>query len=320
MQRLLVVLALMHAAATTSRAAGDAVAPEARLEIQFGFSASMFDGVHEADARAAMKVYTQTIGDQNGVCVTREPIILAGLPAIEAELERGEVDVFALVTEEFLALEHRGLEGPFLCSNVRGRITEQYVMLVRDDSALRGPADLRDRRLIVSKDVRSSLALPWLEVACRERGLGAPSALLAGIGTASKASQAVLPVFFGQADAALVTAGSWEIMCEMNPQLRRTLRIVISSPPMVPALSCFRRGLSEAQKEQIIGAARLSSTTPAYVQLMALFKTDAVVYRPESALAETRAVVALLHRLRAEDTAGKTSAASGARGLAAGAR
>ena len=296
MQRLLVSIVLILATARASQAAPGTAAAGPRTEIRFAFSKSMFADVNETDARAAMKVYVQSIGDQNGVFVTREPTLLDGPEAVVLELERGNADVFALTTEEFLAYEHLGLEGPFLLSDIRGRVTEECVLLARADEAILSLADLKGRRLILSRDLRNNLAALWFDVRCREHGLGPASRLLAEITSAEKPTQAVLPVFFGQADAALVTANSWEIMGEMNPQLRRTLRVVESSPPLIPALTCFRRNTSEAMKQQIIGAVELSSTKPAYRQLMALFKSDAVGIQPASILDETRKLVASAQR------------------------
>jgi ABC-type phosphate/phosphonate transport system substrate-binding protein len=314
----LVILVLMLAAATPPRAADATDLAGSRTEIRFAFSKSMFTDVNEADARAAMKVYVQTIGDQNGIYVSGEPILLDGFDAIEAELERGQADVFALTSEEYLALEHRGLEGPFLLSDIRGRVTEDYLLLARTDGTIHNLEDLKGHRLIISQDLRNNLAPLWLEVECRERGLGPPSRLLAGITTATKPTQAVLPAFFGQSDAAVVTANSWGIMCEMNPQLQRVLRVVISSPPLVPALTCFRRGMSEAMKKQIIGAVELSSTKPAYRQLMALFKSDAVGFQPPSVLDSTRELVATFHRLCGDDPSASANPLHAGQGMEAG--
>jgi ABC-type phosphate/phosphonate transport system substrate-binding protein len=279
--------------------AADAAPAPGRIELHFAFSKAMFSEVNENDAQAAMKVYAESIGDQNGIYISSEPDLLMDTNAILRAIEAGKVQMFALTTEDFLALEGRGLDGPLLLSSFKQAVTEEYVLLVQEKGSLREVEDLKGRNLVISSDIRASLALPWLEVLCREHGLGPAQQALGKITPATKATQVVLPVFFGKADACIVTRNGWEVMSELNPQVGKQLRAIAVSPPVVPALTCFRGGLAESVKQQIIGAVELSSTRPSYQQLMALFKFDAVGYHPPSALDSTRELLATHARLRA---------------------
>jgi len=268
----------------------DPVAP--RTELKFNFAKSMFTGVNENDAQAAMKVYAQTIGDQNGLYVNSAPNLLDGTNGIAKAIAAHGAELFALTTTEFLSLEQLGLEGPLLMSSMRQRFTEEYVLLSRADGSLRRPEDLKGRSLIVCNDVRSCLAPLWLEVLCREHGLGPAAGALDKITFSFKPMQVVMPVFFGKAEACLVTRNSWETMCELNPQLEKQLRIIARSPPLVPALTCFGPNVSEAMKQQVLRALELSATKPSYRQLMELFKCDRVGYQPPTVLDNTRELVA----------------------------
>lgn len=272
-------------------------APASRTEIHFAFSKSMFAGVNETDARAAMKVYAQTIGDQNGLFVDSAPVLLEGTNAIATAAAARQVEMFALTAEEFLQLEGLGLEGPLLCSKIRDLVTEEYLLLVREKDAIQKIADLKGHSLILLDDVRGCLAPYWLEVLCRENGLGAARDGFNRITTSAKATQVVLPVFFGKADACVVTRNGWGVMCELNPQLSKSLRIVAASPPVLPALTCFGPGVTPEFKQRVIKGWEMSRTNPAYQQLMTLFKTDSVGYQSLGALESTRALMARYQKL-----------------------
>lgn len=272
-------------------------APDSRAEIHFAFSKSMFAGVNETDARAAMRVYAQTIGDQNGLFVDSAPVLLEGTNAIARAAASGQVEMFALTAGEFLQLEGLGLQGPLLCSKIRDQVTEEYLLLVREKDAIQKIADLKGHSLIMLDDVRGCLAPYWLEVLCRENGLGAARDGFARITTSSKATQVVLPVFFGKADACVVTRNGWDVMCELNPQLSKTLRIVATSTPVVPALTCFGPGVTPEFRQRVIKAWELSRPNAAYQQLMTLFKTDSVGYQPLAAMESTRALLARYRKL-----------------------
>jgi ABC-type phosphate/phosphonate transport system substrate-binding protein len=269
----------------------------ARTEIRFGFSRAMFADVNQNDARAAMKVYTLTIGDQNGIYVGNEPILLEGTNEIAEAVLGGRAEVFALTAEEFLTLESLGFEGPFLCSNIRSAFTEDYLVISRADGPVSKVEDLKGHGLIVQNDARGSLAQYWLEVLCHEHGLGHAADATSKMTFSPKVTQVVLPVFFGKSDACVVTRNGWEVMAELNPQLRKELRVIAASPPVLPAMTCFGRNVSEPMKAKILKAVELSSTKPSYRQLMTLFKSDGVGPQPVSRLETTRALMAGYRKL-----------------------
>lgn len=275
--------------------------------IRFCFARSMFGGVSENDARAAMKVYAESLGDPSHDFVIADPYLFAGTKAIGEALTSRSAEMFALTTPEFVSLEPLGLAGPILVSQVKETVTEEYVLLARSDGEISGPAALKSRTLALSGDVRSCMATIWLEVVFRELGMGSPERVLSRMSTVSKPSQALLPVYFGKTDACLVTRTSWDVMCELNPQIRHKLRLIANSPPMVPALTCFRGDLSEETKRRVVEIVHESFTRPAYRQMMQLFKADKVGPQPMSVLDGTRELLARHRRLRESSEAAGTS-------------
>ena len=294
--RISLLVALVVAASPLRGFAENPDLAAARTEVHFAFSKSMFIAVNENDAKAAVKVYAQSIGNQNGIFVNNAEI-LGGINALAKVLENQQADLIVLTAEEFFTLEHLGLEGPVLMSKVNGSFTENYLLLSREDGPLRQVEDLKGHSLIVASDPRASLAALWLEVLCREHGLGPAHLALGKFTSAEKTTQVVLPVFFGKADACIVTRNGWEIMCELNPQLKKQLRVVAVSPSVVPALTCFRHGFTEAFKQQIFKAVDLSATKPSYPQLMTLFKCDGLGHGPLATLDGTRALFATYQQL-----------------------
>jgi phosphonate transport system substrate-binding protein len=278
-------------------AAEETAHTNAPIPVHFAFSKTMLKDINENDAKAAMKVYAKTIGDDNELDVSSGPIYLNGTNAIAEALRLKQIDMISLTSEEFLALENQGLEGPLLLSIVNQTFTEEYVLLVRDNSPIRKIEDLPGHSLNISSDLRAALAPVWLEVLCREHGLGPASQAFAKITSASKTTQVILPVFFGKADVCLTTRNGWDVMGELNPQVKKMLRAIAVSPAVVPGFSCFRRGVSETVKQRLIQAEENSCGQLSFKQLMALFKTDQLACHPVSALESTRQLVTQYHQL-----------------------
>lgn len=278
-------------------AAKDAGRTNELVAVHFAFSKAMFKDINENDAMAAMKVYSKNIGDEGGVDTSFGPIYLDGTNAIAEALRRKQIDMISLTSEEYLALEDQGLSGPLLLSTVNQTVIEEYVLLARNDSPVRSIEDLKGHSLIVANDIRASLVPIWLEVLCRQHGLGPANQVFAKITSASKTTQVVLPVFFGKADACVTTRNGWEVMGELNPQVKKQLRAIAVSAPVVPGMACFRRDLSEPLKERILKTAESSRGKPSFMQLMALFKTDQLSRQPVSVLTNTRQLMATYHQL-----------------------
>jgi phosphonate transport system substrate-binding protein len=86
-------------------------------------------------------------------------------------------------------------------------------------------------------------------------------------------------------------------MGELNPQVKKQLRVVEKSQPMVPVVTCFRSGFSETLKQRVIKAAEGSSGKPSFKQLMALFKCDGLVHQPVSSMESARQLLAKYGKL-----------------------
>ena len=91
---------------------------------------------------------------------------------------------------------------------------------------------------------------------------------------------AVLPVFFGQADACVVDASSFQVMCELNPQIGKILEVERHSQPYLETVICIHdrfernretlieglRGLhEEANGRQILLVFKIARLVPFYV-------------------------------------------------------
>ena len=297
------VCAFLLAACAVAAGVESADPAAQRSLVRFAFSKSLFNEVNENDARAAVKVYSEILADENGITTGGGTLVLEGTNTMAEALRLNQVDLLSVTAEEFFALEDSGLTGPLLLTSVKDSFTEEYVVLVREASKLRKLEDLQGRSVIVSSEIRGSLAHLWLEVLCREHGLGPVEQAFARVTRASKPTLVILPVFFGKADACITTRSSWTVMGELNPQVTKQLRFLAVSKPLVPAMTAFRRDFREDLRQRIIQSAETSYTKPSLQQLMGLFKTDSLVCQPLSVLESTRELLASHRRLCAPTNA-----------------
>ena len=122
-----------------------------------------------------------------------------------------------------------------------------------------------------------SLAEPWIDRALANAGLPEAGVLFGDVTHEMNVSRAVLPVFFRKADACLVTRNSFEMMCELNPQIRRRLELLATSACLVPSITCLRAGYDSTYRPRIVEALGDLHKEPKGEQILSLFRVDRLV-------------------------------------------
>jgi phosphonate transport system substrate-binding protein len=96
-----------------------------------------------------------------------------------------------------------------------------------------------------------------------------------------------LPVFFGKVDGCLMTLRSFQVMGELNPQLHKQLRIIATSPALVPSGFAFRANAQSRFRAQMLTEMTRLGETKAGQQILALTQADRVEDLPVSCLDRT---------------------------------
>jgi ABC-type phosphate/phosphonate transport system substrate-binding protein len=276
---------------------GQNQAPEPDHPFRFGFSASLMQEVNEADSRAAMKVWAETLVKDGTVRGNPDVLFCPDLATMVTALQNRLVDGVAAPTTEFLALRERVKFNRYVFGVTGGNLAEEYVLLVHKDSGLTELDHLRGRSLNVLKHSRTCLAIPWLDTLLLDKGLNPVRDFCGRVTEESKLTKAVLPVFFRKADACLVTLKGFKTMSELNPQVSRQMRVLASSPEFIPAAFFFRAGYPQAQQDQYVAEFTRVHATPAGQQILTVFQTERLEEHPASVLDRTFALLESHRRL-----------------------
>jgi len=265
--------------------------PAPNTVVRIGFSTRSLANANRTDVMAAMKAWLLTLTKERNLSLQADPQVFDSVTDMERAIRFERIDVFSAPTDEFVLLEKVGPVAKLFASSINGKLTEQYVVLVSRDHPAQELKDLRGESLVVLDHPRTSLALIWLDTELLRRKLPTGAKFFAKTTHVTKPNLAILPVFFKQMGAALVTRAGFETAAELNPQLAKSLRVLLTAPELIPSVGAFRAnavtGAVETYRRE---ALRLRETQGGRLVLN-LFQTDGVVEIKDSDLAATRALL-----------------------------
>ena len=288
------LLGVLLAAAAAAQAP-----PPVRFRVSMGFSARILGRSNRADVAAAMKAWLLTAARERKVEADPEIQVFDSLEDLVQAAQQERIDVVGVGMDELLVLEKKVPLAGMFANKVKNRITDQFVLLVRRDRELRGLADLRGLSSAMLDSSRSLLAPLWLDTELMRRHLPAGARFFGKVNVAAKPALAVMPLFFKQVDAALMTQAGFETACELNPQLGRDIEALVTSPELVSAIGAYRANADPASANFYRHEAPRLSETPGGKLVLNLFQTDGIVEVKEADLRDTRALLAEHARLLA---------------------
>ncbi|MGA2987392.1 MAG: PhnD/SsuA/transferrin family substrate-binding protein [Terriglobia bacterium] len=265
--------------------------------LRLAVSEKVVVGVSISDARAAMGVWSEELLKKIDVKMTFAPNQdwVMSSDQLLAAVRGGKVDLFCLTVQEYRQVTAYVDTSRIMTDDYGG---DELLLVVREDGGIVNLAGLRGRSLIILDSPTTTLAEPWLAVSLGREGLESPKQVLGHITRSMKLSQAVLPVFFGQADACVVTRRGLDTMAELNPQLSRKLKVLLTSPKMVTAFFACRKDYAPRLKKSIMDGVIDLKSSPTAKQVLVLFQTPAITYRDADCLRPANALLDAYERHR----------------------
>jgi len=264
---------------TTRLMAGTDVSRRAGEEpLHLAVSDKVLYGVNLSDASAAVAVWTGELLkniDVKMTVATNQEWVMPSEQLLEA-IRAGKLDLFCVTVQEYRRVAQYVDVSRIITDDYGG---EELLLVVREASGIGNLAGLRGRSLILWDSPSTTLSEPWLTVALWREGLESPKQLLGRMTRSTKLSQTVLPLFFGQADACVVTRRGLNTMVELNPQLSQRLKVLLASPTMESTLFACRKDYPVRLKQNIFSRLMELRSTPPAKQIAMLFQSPGFTVR-----------------------------------------
>lgn len=257
-----------------------------RLDIVF--SSSLFHSANRNDVIAAIRVWGRLIARKRGFQVEPAVTVTDDIADIRRHVQAGSAGILAVdVVEYFKLAELAAVEPVLSAMRGDGNTAPRYLLLVRGESGISSPEALRGKTVIVEARTNANLGRLWLDTMLGAGRAGRPEHFFGSLEAVPKATSAVLPLFFGKADAAVVDQAGFEVIREMNPQVGSKLRVLSASPELVEGIVCIDAKKVE-YRDEVLESMRTLHLDPEGKQILTVFRFGRLTPVDKTALARVR--------------------------------
>ena len=277
-------------------AAAQAPKPEMTYTFRMGYSSETIADAGSDEATVVTGQLVERIARRILGISRPEALSFRDLDGLKNALREGQLDVVVVTADEYARLAADFDLDPALTAVRKGSDSFNIGVLVRRASGITSLVGLRGLAVLKSKDQSRHIQSVWLETELMKAGL-ASSDFFSSIKESRNPSQAIMSVFFGQADACVVSIPTFEIAAEMNPQLTAKLSIVARSADFSRGIVAFRADYPKVARDRVYDAMLRLHEDAEGQQLMRLFRHDRMApFRPEL-LESSRSLMADYARL-----------------------
>jgi phosphonate transport system substrate-binding protein len=257
---------------STAWGAGDGVNP---VTIQVGVATDVLLDVSPKDVRTVFDVWVRELAKEEGAVAEIRSLFLEDSAAMAAAIQRNEVDLVLLPTLDFLQLQRQETPIEPVRVGIAARTSlDAQLLLVHRGSLPQGLAGLSGKRLLVQPGAVGSLSRLWLDTVLAKQGLPESEHFFGQIRHGMRISQVVLPVFFRQAEAAVVKEASFLTVGEMNPQVSRDVVVLARSPALVHGIVGFNTQIAAGPRRLLTNGMQRMSTSAAGRQILTIFRIN----------------------------------------------
>jgi ABC-type phosphate/phosphonate transport system substrate-binding protein len=259
-----------------------------------GFVPTSFPEMNAKDAMAALMLWANEVG--KGVGFDARAVLYNNVEPMLTDFRKGKVDMITLSTHDYLSMSKPPNVDLGVISSKQGKKTVRYALLVQSETPYVDIRDLKNKKLAVLRN--NTLGLMFLNNELLKRRVPEAPQFFSTISETIKESQAVLAVFFGQADACVTTETNLKIMIELNPQIGKRLKTLLISPELLNSCAFFRPDYDPRLKERIIKTIITSNESQRGKQLLTLFNADNLEMMRENDLTTVRQLFSEYSRLK----------------------
>ncbi|MBF0452885.1 MAG: PhnD/SsuA/transferrin family substrate-binding protein [Candidatus Magnetomorum sp.] len=239
--------------------------------VRYAFT-SFFTDIDLSFALGAIDLWGKKIGDRAGF--ESQCYMLDSIDKLSEKIRNNEIDIASTLSVDYLRMK-KTLNIELAYARISNNsIAESYYVLARKDANISAISDLKDKRFALTKN--DEIAKLYINTLLLKEFQQELSSVCSSITHKTKFSQSCYAVFFGDADACIVLQSTYDLLCELNPQVKQAVNIISISQPFVRFITFYRQNFEEHIKILFKNAVLSMFDHEEGKQMMMLFKVDGI--------------------------------------------
>lgn len=200
-----------------------------------------------ADAQAAMEFTMKNVlSDEYEDIDKIKPEIVNSFDEITDRIEEKKADIIGISSFDFFEYKNELTVTPIFFVQRGKEPGTKYVIVTNNNSNINSLSDLKSKKILTFADNERRLVNYWLFVEMKKAKINMPDEIVDLFVPILKPTKRVFSVFFDKADGCILTKEQFEIMCEINPQLKKKLKILYESPLYLTNIFCSNNNSTKA--------------------------------------------------------------------------
>jgi ABC-type phosphate/phosphonate transport system substrate-binding protein len=215
-------------------------------------SSSMFQNAKTEDIEAATKILAGELNKEKKNAFDFEIVVCNNQTELISNL-KSQFDLLYISPIEYLQLKKNFDIEPALVTETNNNYGDIYYLVTSKKDNKNEIGDLKNGVVFILSKTDEQAASLWLDKILFDNKLPVKSKFFKKINFENKSTNVVLPVFFKKATASVISSSSFELLSELNPQIKKDAQILKTSKPFIRAIFCFdRRNKDEKRKKYLL--------------------------------------------------------------------
>lgn len=259
-------------------------------ESNMGITEEMFSNVNIRDAKAVIEIWAKLIHDYTTNIKETNTNVYSSINDLINDLNRNQVDLVFMNTPQYFNSEKKLKITPYFGTKLNGEKYIDLVLLSNKKLMINSFNDLKGKKITIFGGRQKRLVEMWLDVLLLRNGCTNKENFFEEIEYEENASKNILSVFFEKNDVCVSLESSFDTMCELNPQIKKSLNVLYKIDGLVNDLYCIRNDIDSEMKKSIVEFAKQIDTKPKTEQVYKIFKIDGSYIFKEDNLQKTRSL------------------------------
>ncbi|MBT8341588.1 MAG: PhnD/SsuA/transferrin family substrate-binding protein [Desulfatitalea sp.] len=183
-------------------------------------------------------------------------------------------DVLTMTSMDYFSLKDQLNLEPLVFLSKDDKPTESFLLLSRTGQTWETLSRKTERSLSMQKGYSETIARSWGAALVADHQRSTLDAYFSSIRLADTPHRAVLPVFFGQIDMCIVSRCAYDLILELNPQIKEKLVILEQSQEFINIIICGTDQLGDWARQVVLKETIDMHTHPVGQQALTLIQMN----------------------------------------------